>query len=258
MIKVAFPTDEHFPYQDERARDLALQIVQDFQPDLRICGSDGMDFYSVSGFDKDPERLRDGGLQREIDGWMAGQREWDSAAPNAKKFFLVGNHEARLARYLYRHPELFDLEALRLPNLLKLKEQDVIWEWDKKDAANLEISLYGRLLVRHGEVVRKHSAYSAKAELEREFYAISIMTGHTHRGGSHYVTTRAGLRQAHECFCLCRLDPPYLQNPNWQQGIVLAEVSQVTLLVEPIPFSTVNGKLSAIWRGKQYVSDAGN
>jgi hypothetical protein len=49
-----------------------------------------------------------------------------------------------------------------------------------------------------------------------------------------------------------------LHNPNWQQGIALAEVSQAALLVEPIPFSTVNGKLTAIWRGKQYVSDAGN
>lgn len=252
MIKVAFPTDEHYPYQDENARQLALKIVEDFNPNVRICGSDGMDFYAVSSFDKNPDALRDGGLQREIDMWMAGQREWNDAAPDAYKFFLVGNHEARLARYLYRHPELFDLEALRLPNLLRLKELDIAWEWEKKDAANLEISFYGRLLIRHGEVVRKHSAYTAKAELEREFYAISTMTGHTHRGGSHFVTTRAGLRQAHECFCLCRLDPPYLQNPNWQQGIVLAEVSPEGLSVEPIPFYERGGKLTANWRGKTY------
>ena len=128
----------------------------------------------------------------------------------------------------------------------------MIWEWDKKDAANLEISLYGRLLIRHGEVVRKHSAYTARAELEREFHAISVMTGHTHRGGSHYVTTRAGLRQAHECFCLCRLDPPYLQNPNWQQGIVLATVVDTDVSFEQVLVSGIGNACRAFWRGKEY------
>ena len=39
-VKVAFPTDEHYPYQDEYARDVALQIVADFSPDVLISGSD--------------------------------------------------------------------------------------------------------------------------------------------------------------------------------------------------------------------------
>jgi len=100
--------------------------------------------------------------------------------------------------------------------------------------------------------VRKNSAYSARAELEREFYAVSTISGHTHRGGSYFVTTRFGVKQAHEGFCLCRLDPEYVVNPDWQQGIVLAEVINSNLIVEPIPFYDSYGKKSAVWRGKEY------
>ncbi len=56
MTRLVFPTDEHFPFQDEHARSVALQIVADFQPEVRIAGSDGLDFYALSKFDKDPHQ----------------------------------------------------------------------------------------------------------------------------------------------------------------------------------------------------------
>ena len=34
--KVAFPTDEHYPFQDENARHVALQIVRDRPACLRV------------------------------------------------------------------------------------------------------------------------------------------------------------------------------------------------------------------------------
>lgn len=251
-LRLAFPTDEHYPFQDDHARAVALKIVSDFDPHIRIAGSDGIDFYAVSAFDKNPDRIKKGGLQYEINCWMAGQREWRDAAPNARAFFLIGNHEDRLRRYLWRHPELFDLDVLRLPSLLRMAELDIVWEKEKGERANQELALYNRLTVRHGEQVRKYPAYSAKAELESEMFAISLLTGHTHRGGSYYARTRTGLVQAHECFCLCDLNPEYVRNPNWQQGIVLAEVSPNHLAVEAIPFHRRLGKVTAYWRGKEY------
>ena len=58
MTRLVFPTDEHFPFQDEHARSVALQITADFQPEIRIAGSDGLDFYGLSKFDKDPHRMK--------------------------------------------------------------------------------------------------------------------------------------------------------------------------------------------------------
>ena len=56
-MKIAFPTDEHFPFQDERARSIALEIVRDFNPDVLISGSDGVDFYALSKFSKNPKSM---------------------------------------------------------------------------------------------------------------------------------------------------------------------------------------------------------
>ena len=249
-MKVAFCTDEHFPFQDDRAREVALQLVRDFQPDLMITQSDGLDFYAVSSFDKNPARVATD-LQKEIDAWKAGQREWISAAPRAKRRALLGNHEDRLRRYLWKHPELYSLEVLKFDNLLGYNELNI--EWSGQDYGHDEVVLHDRLVIKHGKLVRQRSGMSAYAELEKENFALSVLTGHTHRGGVSYITTRFGIRSAYECFCLCRLDPEYVAHPNWQQGIVLAEVTDDWLCVEPIPIHTTSlGKKLAIWRGKEY------
>jgi hypothetical protein len=247
-MRIAFPTDEHFPYQDEKARQLALKIVQDFKPHVLISGSDGLDFYSLSDFDKNPDRTN--GLQEEIDQWQAGQREWRDVAPESKSFFLIGNHEDRLRKFLWRHPEIADLESLKLPQLLGLEKLGIVWEYAKGENANRELCLFN-LVIKHGKFIRRGSGMSARAELENEKFARSTLTGHTHRGGSHYAATRDGAVQAHECYCLCRLDPEYVQHPDWQQGIVLAEVTSQSLSVESILFN--NSK--AVWRGQEYRSN---
>jgi hypothetical protein len=250
-MKIAFPTDEHRPFQDDRAVHVALKIVSDFNPDVLILGSDGMDFYNISKFNKNPERVKTG-LQDEIDQWQAGVRDWSSAAPSARKLYLIGNHEERWRTWLWYHPEIHDLNALKYENLLELAKLGI--EWDPRPSGNLEHTFFNRLVIRHGRFVRKWSGMSAKAELEADRYSISSISGHTHRGGSHYATTRNGMVQAHEAFCLCRLDPEYILHPDWQQGIVLAEVDVGNLSVETIPI--INDVLTkkAIWRGKEYIS----
>lgn len=254
-MKIAFPTDEHFPFQDEKARAVALKIVSDFNPDLLISGSDGVDFYAISNFDKNPERAKLG-LQAEINAWRKGQLEWKDAAPHAKRRFIPGNHEDRLRRYLWRHPEIASLDAMSLPKVLDLDSLGI--EYSNEDYGSYEIVVApprggnGQLIIKHGKFVRKGSGQSARAELENECYSISILTGHTHRGGSYFASTRAGVVQAHECFCLCRLDPEYVAHPDWQQGIILAEVGKTLLNVKLIPIHTFRRQKKAVWRGKEY------
>lgn len=244
IIRVIFPTDEHYPYQSEAARSIALQITQDFSPHVLVSGSDGLDFYALSFFDKDPERKNK--QQEEINAWTEGQKDWKSAAPHARRVFITGNHEDRLERWTRRHEGVNSLDVLKIQNLLKLKEKGI----EFPDAN--ELVLFDRLVIKHGSLVRKDSAYTAKAELEKEAYSISVMSGHTHRGGSFYKRTRRGLVQAHECFCLCDLDPEYANSPNWQNGIALATVSDTHLSVELIPFHDFRGRMVAYWRDKMY------
>jgi len=249
-MRLAFPTDEHYPYQDDAARCVAMKILEEFKPELRVAGSDGLDFYTLSAYDKNPLRMKEANLQQEIDAWKAGQREWKDAAPDARVWYAIGNHEDRLRRHLWRHPEFVDLDALQLPNLLGFAELGI--PWNDEPMAHIELEISKKLILRHGNVIRQHSGYTAKVMLERERYVRSVIHGHTHRGGTHLMTTRDGVVQAQEGFCLCDMKPEYVENPNWQQGIVLAEVTEDLVSIEAIPFHRANGKIIAHWRGKEF------
>ena len=196
--------------------------------------------------------MKANGLQDEINQWTKGQKEWKDASPNAKVYFLRSNHDDRLQKYLMRHPEMYDLKVLHLPVLLGLDALGIEWEHERGENANYELVIENRLLIIHGEIARKYSAYTAKAMLDQENHQISILSGHTHRGGSFYIQSRMGVIQAHECFCLCSLNPGYVRNPNWQQGIVMATVTKNTLTVEMVPFFRKRTKVYAQWRDKEY------
>lgn len=244
--RVVFITDQHYPFQDDYTRSIALQIVEEFNPTIVITGSDGIDFYAISDFDKNPERIKSTGLQLEIDSWIGGEREWISVSPNATRYYIEGNHEDRLRRYLYRHPEVADLRALQLENLLEFDSLGI------EKSINNEV-LIGNLMIKHGTRVNKSSAYSGASELASEHFQYSILTGHVHRMGTHFVTTRKGIVQAQECGCLCKLDVEYANRPNWQQGIVLATVSNESVDIEPILIHQLNeNKRRAYWRGREY------
>jgi hypothetical protein len=251
-MRIAFPTDEHVPFQDDEARQVALKILEDFKPDLMITGSDGLDFYGLSTFDKNPQRIKSD-LQDEINKWKEIQREWRNATPGAKRVFITGNHEDRLRRYLWKHPEIASLDAVTIPNLFDLISQGITWDM-RGDILSDEYQVNDLLTIKHGTFVRQGSGMSARAELQDEHFSISTCTGHTHRGGSFFARTRAGVVQGHECFCLCKLDPEYKTRPDWQQGLVVIETSDDFVHVEPIPFSDFRRRKRAIWRGKEYFS----
>lgn len=244
-MKIIFPTDEHQPYVDKYALAIAMKIAQDFDPDIRIAGSDGMDFYAISRFRKNPDRLKEGGLQAEINAWVEAQQEWRDATPNAKVKFLRGNHELRLEKFVWDHPELIDLLTLKLENVLQLKKLHI------QLLPNDEF-VVDNLMIQHGEYIRKHSGWSAKASLESLYHARHLIVGHSHRGGSYYATTVDGIVQAHEGFCLCSLEVEYIRRPNWQQGITLATVEDGITTVESVPFFNDKKGKVARWRDKEY------
>lgn len=208
-------SDLHIPYHDPFAWQLTLNIVEEVKPTKVNLAGDLLDFYLLSTFDKDPKALEDGRLQENLDQWFQMMRDLQRAAPDeCEHEFIPGNHEDRLRRYLMRNQELYGLRALELPSLLRLGELGI-----KYSEYEIEV-IAGLLGIKHGSIVRKDSAMSAKAELERERYTMSLITGHTHRKGFHFVTTRLRTVKAVENGCLCRTNPEYVVGiPNWQQGI---------------------------------------
>lgn len=226
-------SDIHYPYHDAKAIKCVLDFIQDKEIDTIILNGDILDFYDVSSFDKDPDRVNS--LQKEIDMSTKFFKKLRTIKPDARILFIKGNHEYRLERYLKKHPELYSLDALKLPNLLDLKKYNI--EYSDKG-----IKL-GNLKIIHGDMVRKFSGYTARGELEK--HDSSGVSSHTHRGGVYYYRTPERHLAWFESFCLCDLNPEYINEPNWQQGFLYGYVEKDSFAVTPMPI--VDGKIKSIF-----------
>lgn len=157
MNKFVVLSDLHLPYEDKEALKAVYKFLGHNEVNTIILNGDILDMYDVSSFDKDPNRINS--LQQELNSAYKFFKKLRELSPKAEIVFIKGNHEDRLERYLKKHPELFSLDALKLPNLLRLAEFDIGYEPKAYKLGSLKIT--------HGSIVRKYSGYTAKAELEK-------------------------------------------------------------------------------------------
>lgn len=226
-------SDIHFPYEDRNALNAIYMFLQRNPVDIIVLNGDIIDMYDVSTFDKSPARINS--LQKELNKAYKFFQKLRVLCPKAEIYFIRGNHEYRLERYLYKHPELYSLEALKLPNLLKLNDFDIKYREKFLQLGNLKIT--------HGSIVRKFSSYTAHAELDKN--DCSGISGHTHRGGVCYKQTPSRYLVWYEGFCLCDIHPEYVDNPDWQQGFLYGSVSKNKFSIIPVPI--INGKTMSIY-----------
>jgi predicted phosphodiesterase len=239
--------DSHSVYVDEDAVSIALQIVKDFNPHTLVHLGDAVDCYSISKYERDPNRKL--GLKEEI----AKAREllWHlaSAAHTADLYLLEGNHEDRLRRLIWGANSdvqqvltLPEVErALSWRQLLHLDELGIQWVSQRDQTRNF---ILPKFLLKHGDRVRSQSAYTARAEHEQ--YGTSGASGHTHRLGMYMIRDHNGSHMWWEAGCLSRLDPDYVIDPNWQQGMLLMEFDQRTAAPSVTPVFILNGVATAL------------
>ena len=222
--------DWHVPYQDDRALNVAFEFCLTLQPAVIIV-HEAHDFYSLSKFDKDPERKLM--LQDEIN--EVGKRLFDLSrrCEDSRIILLKANHTDRLQKFLWsRAPELSKLDALRMEELLGLPDLGIEY---KEFFIHKTPDPRGNFLFKHGDLVRQHSGYTAKGELDKE--GMSGMSGHTHRLGAHYSRKRGGFYVWVEAGCLCDLNPGYIKGTaNWQHGIGVVSYKETGhFIAEPVP-----------------------
>ena len=241
MKTIAIIGDTHHPYQDEVAVRLVEEFLEETQPDYLIYNGDINDFYQVSVFAKDPSRLAS--LQDDLDMTTAMFERHEKILPNTKKILIVGTHEDRWRKYQQQQsPATANLRANTIPGLYNLDKYDIGYVDFERG-----VLINGIFLVLHGNIVSVHSSYTAKRHYEK--HGGCGMCNHTHRGGSYYKRDRFGTWGWWENFCLCRLDPDWVQNPDWQQGFSLVHFNGGSRFwVEQIP---IIGK-SFIYGGKVY------
>jgi hypothetical protein len=215
-------TDTHVPYHDQAALEVIYSIIRDVQPRVIVHLGDLLDAYTISRYTKDRGHVHN--LQDEIDQARVILHQVSQLAPEAEKWLLEGNHEARLDELLNTlpgtHKELGTLrkirEALTWPELLDLK--DIGWAFvPAKGQASVEI--LPKIITKHGTRVSKWSAATAKAEWER--YGKSGVSGHVHRAGQFITSDYNGNHSWTEAGCTCLLKPGYMEDPNWAHACVL-------------------------------------
>jgi hypothetical protein len=241
-------SDTHFPFHDAAALKVIYAVLRDLQPNLIVHHGDLVDCYAISRFDKDPAHRTT--LDKEIQ--MAAEHLATVAkiCPKAERVLIKGNHEDRLRRLLWSEgsgplKEVLALakvkERLNWPFLLDLAGSG--WRWIESREL-----LFGKMILKHGEVVRAGSGATAKAEQGR--YSKSGMSGHTHRMGSFFVRDWNGTHGWFELGCTCDLNPSYVEDPNWQSGFAVVTWSKNRdhFSVEPV----IMHKGKAVFRGKFY------
>lgn len=164
---MAVVPDCHFPFVDRKAYNLMLSVFSDFKPTHIVFLGDFGDFYSVSSYAKDPSRYLL--LKDEIEITNGELSKYDKLFPHAKKIFIEGNHEYRLARYIEeRCPELFG--TVTVNGLFKFTQrswQYVEWGGHCK---------LGKLIFTHRGATGKNAAYKAIT-----LYEYSVCFGDLHR-----------------------------------------------------------------------------
>ena len=219
--------DFHFPAQSNASIAVMLETIQLLRPKRLILNGDTVDLLAVSRYPKDQRHTWD--LRQEVTEFhkfLHLVREV-SAAWNMDIVETEANHSgngtaSRWHRYLsdrvpvlYGHPkaeELLRYETWFYPEWCPIRLQD-------------HVIVAGELLVLHGDMVRKHAAYSARGHAEK--WHSSVMHSHTHRMGSSLERIPAvgyrdeQVRRAYEIGCMCDLNPSYVSAPNWTNGFAI-------------------------------------
>lgn len=219
--------DLHCPYHDKDAVDLVLKFGKELRPDKLFILGDFMDMYSISTFDRNPERVTN--LQTEFTmGKDLLYNIVDTIRPK-EVIFAEGNHTDRLRKFIWKNPVL--------NGCIDVKEKLGI------DELGIDYYEYGKnyvykdkLIYTHGNKANKHSAYTAKNMLDD--LGMSVIFGHTHRLGMHYRTDYSGAKVAVENGCLCQTDLALewfrREVIDWQKGISVIKWAEDRFNVQQI------------------------
>jgi predicted phosphodiesterase len=169
LEKILFIPDSHIPYHDKDAFNLMLKAGKIFKPDHVIILGDFADFYAVSSHSKNPNRVNK--LKEEIESVKEALDQVKTLGAK-NNYFVSGNHEDRLERYLRdRAPEFYNI--ISIPKILELKEKGF------KYTAYKQACKIGKLNITHDTgVAGRYAHYKALDTFQH-----NIIIGHTHRIG---------------------------------------------------------------------------
>lgn len=182
-IRIANIQDIHANNTDQGLLNLALQIVEDYEPDYVPYFGDWIDNTLLSTH---PPTYYNKGvkLPEDTDGMLVFEelsldliKAFNSVTPeHTIRPYLLGNHEAWMFRQLMESQQ-FAVYAIH-NYLTKVKKEGVLWvKGDQKKFLKITDMLW----VSHGWLSRQGLGATANAYLRKLYYDICLILGHSHR-----------------------------------------------------------------------------
>jgi predicted phosphodiesterase len=236
-------SDMQYPFVDEPMMAAVEVFLRTTKPDVLVFNGDILDAYPISQFVTRP------GYKLSFEDECKWARKmlqlYANYAGGPEIYWMDGNHEARLDKEIWLKAKEWSFAINDLTVLLDLENLATAYT---RYGNHLD---YLGFVFTHGDVVRKHSAYTAKAMFEK--YHSSGVSGHTHRRGEYAASDMHEVTHAwYEQGCLCRLDLEYVKgSPNWQPGFMVGTVYDGA--VHPQIIKPING--SFVVNGERYKVD---
>ena len=217
--KVLWMSDVHVPFHSIEAVTAALEVGVMEQVDCIFLGGDFMDFYAISSYEKDPRKRS---FMEELKTGKEMLQRIREVFPEQAIFFLVGNHEERLEKYMrVKAPELLDCEAFQIEELLDLRSLGIHVIKDKR------MVHAGDLTLLHGHEFGRGSGgvFPARSLLNKAHTA--AICGHWHRPSDFAVNDVQGnVIRSYSTGCLCELHPEYMPLNDWQHGCAIISIDE--------------------------------
>lgn len=224
-VRVIIP-DTHGAHLDSRAARAFLEDLEHLKPAQIVRLGDHIDCggflaqHHTLGFV--PETSYS--FEEDVAAAITFLDETQRRAPGAEDWYIVGNHEQRIEKWIIketlRHPKdskyLFDMFGCE--NVLSLKERGIrVVKRDKcynglRKRGTLKL---GKCLFHHGTRVGKYAAVRNADDV-----GTNIVFGHTHRIATHIRETANGTIGSWSFGCLCGLHPLYgdTGTSDWAHG----------------------------------------
>jgi predicted phosphodiesterase len=204
-------SDIHFPYQDNKALELALNYGLENKVNCVYLNGDTLDMYHGSRFVKD-RRKRDLASELQIGRDFLKMLQETFKCPI---YFKIGNHEKRWEDYLrIQAPELLGIADFELETILRFREFGVTLIKDK------QIAMAGKLPIMHGH--EWQVGFAPPVNPARGLYMKakeSCIIGHHHRTSEHTEKSLKGeVTTTWSTGCLCGLQPDYAPYNNYNHG----------------------------------------
>lgn len=169
LLKFLLVPDSHHPYHDKKAWALAMKAGAVLKPDGVIVFGDFGDCHSISRHAKDSDKPRH--FKVEVAGINRGLDDLDALGAKYK-WFIKGNHEERLDKYIRENAEALE-GMVTIEGCLNLEKRG----WNV--VPYMEYLKLGKMHFTHDAgYAGKYAVYETQAVFEG-----NVAFGHTHRLG---------------------------------------------------------------------------